>query len=1148
MSDKPKFIKSRNAFKVKDNYFVKYNGELIDLEEIETITENFKIVKGEVIVNPDVQPAENIEPKNNIQSFKNNNLKLPNNAQDLDEQIRTAIFSQDFKAFKKKVNALEKQKRINTTKKYNYLIQYLVVHPDQTPVSKTPILKKFKGKSTINPLNPSTKIPIDGPTFRRLLKVYEYDENKNKLIKKTEPDHYYDFEFMKVKKLNAANRKKINDNPNQLLIDNVLTKTQRTRPSRALLGDMYHFQVNFDIPIGIRDYDTNTLYQMIEQQLDDIFKLDKNFTLFLTMNMIGTNPKTNEWFPYQNALATLTYMNDKNDFENSIKNEINRIIEEYQDQNSNLRKLHSIEFKVIIHNPIVPEGGCNLDTILKNIQTTNYFKYSDFYLKSIRSTHNNCLPVLLLSLQRKHQQIKKTFTMPIKNDLSNKLREKLEITPNSLISADKLPDFARNLAINIDYFDLEKNQIINEYSYHNNDHQMRILLTVLHNHYFEIVKNDHPEFKSAQKYAKELDFELLKTIQTEYSDENIQVEQVERSGDFQLPKKYQSPHLELNYQSVGYLKIKDNHKTHFWYQENYQMFNNIEQFIDFLTENQTNLKYIITFGGSRYDYFYLMNIIKTKCFNALDHNNTCYFKKQFFRLGFLGIECTDLQFFISNDSFDLVCQNLLKDQALNNKITMNYLINLQTIFEQYNHHTWQEYGYNTVSFYTMSSMAQTIMLKYLNPDHIINHPNPDQYKFLIDAKFGARTYPLQTKFQTKFSITENMSAKEIQRFIDSGDYLHLIDSDSEYPYVMYNYKYPTGKAKLINRGFWMKYPLNIGIYHVEFIPPTNIRIPILLKHQDGIGHDLLPGSGTYIHSEINHAFELGYQIKVVKSLTWEDSDYIFRHFVSEIYPKKYQYTNNPIARQLVKDLLNKSFGKLIQKIGNYKHNFIKTSNEFLNFAKTHRTKDCVDFPDGTVLVSGKEITEEITRKQINRPYHLGVFILGYARTHMLDIMRTISPTLKKCPFYYHATDSFAVTHRAFTKLEKNGQIWSESDNILKTCLGKFNNEKDGRGGRIGPIIEAQFLNVNKYHFKYLDLKSGKIEKSIRYSGANREFVTFDTLTQDKLTFTFNKTTRQDAKKNFVIIHNKSEKTMTNNPWTGMNLIDNEWYPIGYKSH
>ncbi len=161
---------------------------------------------------------------------------------------------------------------------------------------------------------------------------------------------------------------------------------------------------------------------------------------------------------------------------------------------------------------------------------------------------------------------------------------------------------------------------------------------------------------------------------------------------------------------------------------------------------------------------------------------------------------------------------------------------LKELFETFNDQIYDIFEANITSYLSTGHMAYAIWSSTL--ENIIELPDLEKYQFIKKATYGARCYPQKKHFSSNTFSTlrkEGYKGKELyQKLYDSNDFIFNADASSLYPASMRGFElldvqYPTKFSR------WSAEPEKeyesgkVGFYEIKYTPPTNIRVPILIR-------------------------------------------------------------------------------------------------------------------------------------------------------------------------------------------------------------------------------------------------------------------------------------------------------------------------------
>jgi hypothetical protein len=98
--------------------------------------------------------------------------------------------------------------------------------------------------------------------------------------------------------------------------------------------------------------------------------------------------------------------------------------------------------------------------------------------------------------------------------------------------------------------------------------------------------------------------------------------------------------------------------------------------------------------------------------------------------------------------------------------------------------------------------------------------------------------------------------------------------------------------------------------------PINISIPLLpQRNNNKLTFPIGKWKGSYTHIELRKAIELGYKIKLIRSIYYEKSYYPFKDYAETLYPLRLQYQKdkNLVMAMMLKSLLTNLYGKFGMK-------------------------------------------------------------------------------------------------------------------------------------------------------------------------------------------------------------------------------------------
>jgi len=329
---------------------------------------------------------------------------------------------------------------------------------------------------------------------------------------------------------------------------------------------------------------------------------------------------------------------------------------------------------------------------------------------------------------------------------------------------------------------------------------------------------------------------------------------------------------------------------------------------------------------------------------------------------------------------------------------------------------------------TIASTSLKTFRNYYKYDRHIEMANKETNKEMKNAYYGGRT--------------------EIFKMFVKEKKLYCYDINSLYPFVMFNNEYPVCPPRLCrnsNKNMIMEYH---GITEAEIRAPKNLYIPLLPYHYTINGNNKLvfplgKFTGYWDNHLLRKAYDLGYEIKPIKTYVFGKTEMIFKEYVKRFYKLKQTSLKDTPNYIIAKLLLNSLYGKFGQR--QESEIFIKYSDLKFN-----------DFKEISVYDPDSHIFKVKTESQ-------GKFFIPQISIHvtamsLLQLYSHIENILKKGFLIYCDTDSL-FTNVKLPISEKIGGLKLEYEFnkgyflLPKTyCVIKKNNEcyirAKGYGGNI----------------------------------------------------------------------------------------------------
>jgi len=289
-----------------------------------------------------------------------------------------------------------------------------------------------------------------------------------------------------------------------------------------------------------------------------------------------------------------------------------------------------------------------------------------------------------------------------------------------------------------------------------------------------------------------------------------------------------------------------------------------------------------------------------------------------------------------------------------------------------------------------------------------------------------KNYMKQDYLRVKFNITENIfksyygGRTEVFNRGEFDESLNYYDINSMYPYAMKEFEYPIVKG--IYYDYWKDWQKYQGFS--EAIITSKIKLPLLpckidtkLKFPNG------KFRGTYTNIELQKAKELGYDIKIIRSLIFPHTEFIFKDYIKDFYGKRLELKQNNNPNELFFKLsMNSTYGKFGQKMNPIR--IIQAEQLTKEMYDDYIIKSNTDRSVFYLEAIDKEVKNY---KSFIMPFWCS-YVTAYSRLHLYDYMQK----LDKNELIYCDTDSI-VTNSHFKTSDKLGDLKLE----LKTKLSTF---------------------------------------------------------------------------------------------------------------
>ena len=398
------------------------------------------------------------------------------------------------------------------------------------------------------------------------------------------------------------------------------------------------------------------------------------------------------------------------------------------------------------------------------------------------------------------------------------------------------------------------------------------------------------------------------------------------------------------------------------------------------------------------------------------------------------------------------------------------VLGLEELYNKYNTAIFDKHRANVSQYISTSSLTFNLWKEMFGmTEDTIYLPTLEQEKAFRQAVRGGRTYKSKHRFTSKQLKRLNEDRMSFEEIMD-----YLVDADvvSLYPAAMSQYKYPVGKAIETDHIV----PCKMGIYYVDVIPNKNLLHSIGGRRGDKgqLIWDLNNTRGYYTSVDIEDMLKRGYQVSIAtggKSYYWQESTYVFKEFIDEMFKAKASVEKGSPQYILAKLFMNALYGKMIQRPIAEKSKFIDTNDQYWKFWKEFDVKDIEQVGDSWYITGVPRDQKKLART-ITKPTHMGAFILAYSRRIMLNYIDESNPHAKEMYSPEFMNKSEAEQQEIRTKAIQSDFFYTDTDSIQLHIKDKpkFNKDLGGITDDLGDgckIVEGKWIAPKLYMLAYV---------------------------------------------------------------------------------
>jgi len=986
-------------------------------------------------------------------------------------------------------------------------------------------------------------------TYKHFMEIYK--KVGNKLVPRDTPNAitYLDPKGSRqVTTIGSKKYKALTSDPTCVLNAYSINKVTTSIVKSAFQGDVQEIKINpSESDLTLHSSNSLKIMNTLFDQLKP-FIHNQNFHISIRVNLSiqGTKNNYNNFFEFINFFYT---DNNNDNLKQTILNRINQFDNLVLPSDDYTGTLNFFEVSLI--KPI-SSGGCTHDHREKvdpEDRATTLVSYR------VAKGSNNCLLAILANCSDRNakkeakQGLPKTYFVRY-----NTMRDYLKIPRNIPIPIDwiekhKLCEYFR-LNIVVDWNGVTK--------IFGKDYETTVYIKLREGHYYHIKgarPRNYRESTKAHFHNQDLrqneNDELIRGV-LQPSSKKIMKDDIDPNSIISV-KWVNGDNLVWNFQNKNYsgstndlidfiLKKKELFiDQHYWTMGDHHKKTKNDQEIqgDNSWELDKKTKFTPTkkkpllvhsFDSSTNEFF---NILAQRLREKnINHSQFPKLTDKIQRISFSNVICFDITTIFGCEFYDL-CQDLKQSLGdVDFSLIENHAIGLDLILKD----VFAFFKVHVYDFLTIPNLSHQVWLSMVKfrTNEKIHFLHPEMFRFILGGIKGAWNYPLISKFESQFYKEimkhEGNSLKVLEtlkKIKDTKDYLMILDSFGCYPASMIKFPMPAGEP------FWAsptdllelknidEFPM--GVFEVGYIPPTNIRIPILTQYDPEtkkIIYDLKPGFGIYSSVDINNAIKAGYIIDSVnRGIMWKNTcNTYFSDYMKKIINLK--TSQSKLKQRIGKLAMNSLYGYMLFRKNNRKAQYFFKLSHVQKFAETNNITALKVLSENKIMVEGYPKHEP---ERYDVPIHLGIFILSYSKQIMSNFMRKIKPDLTMATHYYMDTDSIMVRANDIDKLHVIKEFNFDTIGELKNDL------KDGEC-----IIWAKMLGPKVYCYAYVT-NDGMLKHIVKCPGIKRTFVNENRMMiVDKY---FDKLEPIDYE----------NREYRGHLWTGMNFVNGEWFPNGFEN-
>ena len=816
---------------------------------------------------------------------------------------------------------------------------------------------------------------------------------------------------------------------------------------------------NFDVyTVYLADYGRQITSIEMTSVVEDLLSQQYGPQRYNVKNVLVRVFNNNNLVVFASRDVDQTYKKLREDIERAYLNSLK------DSDGENLEASRFIKIEIIVE---LIRGGCllNNDKVMKidnRLQSKGYL-----YIPT--SEDNNCL-LEILTLSVGFPTCKETNKQNL-----NKIRQKLNIPINELISVDQISLLTKYFKCNVELYTFNNWEFKLHRSIIESSEFKTVYIAYYESHYYWIKNQELVHYVRCKKCYKQ-----IKGIEShncnicpkcgKKNDEkhnkrdckiqNRQVKKNRSKFDGFITAKSKDEKFDAFGENIHFTDFetfpsdKGEHqpyavgikhfseKTYIYYGQD-----TLDKFMEVLMQlaSEKKKQYLVMYNSGRFDAVFIMKqffrrddidknqvkfIYSNGSLKKVEYKNLIIFDLYLHIQCSLKDACKAFNCDIQKGEFDHKLIRSWDDVPTHKKDWELYLEkdvdSMAELYQKYVQTIWDNFQMNANKYITLSSLAEAIWKTTLHEDIKIKIPTYEHDQFIRRALYGARTLPFKKQFISK----------------NEDDYLVDLDVISLYPTAMLNY-FPTDYEVVADQKRLDKLLEMIQtnqVQDMDYIIECDIEIPKALllnvlprKYPDGISEIYEGGVGwsdmssiekqCYTSVDIKRALIHNYKVKkIYRAFVFKRSSKVFENYIHTCYKWKQESVKGTPQYTVAKLLMNSLYGKSCQRPINQKYMCCSSMEDYYKIINSegiitdyHLLKDSSGEINSIIFVYKNKNADECVNKA---SYH-GAFILAYSK-QIMDVF------FNKAMFYsnlhnlcyYSDTDSMIVHKDVYEKYLK----------------------------------------------------------------------------------------------------------------------------------